>query len=303
MVGGITEVIKMSKDQLAKNIKSLRTAYGETQLELALSIGIESPNAIANYEKGERSPKPEIRKKVASHFRVTEDELLHTDLSNLRFSPNAFNDKENMVEMTLLMFPVLSSEDALKNNSFHKAYDAHMRAIESMKAGKEYSETDVDICFDLYSDAAEKDDIPEAAANLLWWLLIFEISMKNQWMLKIAKGLDNSSGKSNELLKSYYLRDMSEDAADSEAPEIEQSEMDDFDEAIKEILKEIKQDSCLSSLADYYLALRYSLGCINNELTEDMNRAIGNEMMWAFAELGNVYAKRFILKGIENNKK
>ena len=289
----------MSKDQLAKNIKSLRTAYGETQFELAMSIGIESPNAIANYEKGERSPKPEIRKKIASHFRITEDELLHTDFSNLRFSPNAFNDKEKMVEMTLLMFPVLSSEDALKNNSFHKAYDAHMRAIESMKTEKEYSEDDVDICFDLYSDAAERDDIPEASANLLWWLLIYEISMKNQWMLKFAKALNNSSGKSSGLLKSYYLRDMSEDADDSDATEIEQSEMD----AIKKNLKKIKQDSRLSSLADYYLALRYSLGCINNELTKDMNRAIGNEMMWAFAELGNIYAKRFILKGIENNKK
>ena len=296
----------MSKDQLAKNIKSLRTAYGETQLELALSIGIKSPNAIANYEKGARSPKPEIRKKIALHFRITEDELLHADFSNLRFSPNAFDDKEKMLEMASLMLPVLSSEDALKNNSFRKAYDAHMRAIESMKVGKEYSEADVNICFDLYSDAAEKDDIPEASANLLWWLLICEISMKNQWMLKIAEALNNSSDKSSKLLKSYYLRDMSEDAADSEAPEIEQSEMGGFDEAITEILKELKQDGRLSDLADYYSALRYSFGCINNDLTEDMNQAIGNEMMLAFAELGNSYAKSFILNGlngIENNKK
>ena len=75
----------MSKDQLAKNIQSLRTAYGETQLELALSIGIESPNAIANYEKGARSPKLEIRKKMALHFRITEDELLHADFFKFSF--------------------------------------------------------------------------------------------------------------------------------------------------------------------------------------------------------------------------
>lgn len=293
----------MSKDQLAKNIKNLRTAYGETQLELATSIGIESPNTIANYEKGERSPKPEIRKKIASHFRVTEDELFHTDFSNLRFSSNAFNDKENMVEMTLLMFPVLSSEEAVKNNNFHKAYNAHMSAIEAMKAGKECSGDDVDICLNLYSDAAENDDIPEASANLLWWFLICEISMKNPWVLKIAKALDNSYVKSSDLLKFYYLRDMSEDAADLDDTEIEQREMNDLDEEIKEILIKLKQDSRFSSLADYYVALRYSLGCVNNELTEDMNRAIGNEMMRAFAELGNSYAKNFISMGIENNKK
>ncbi len=32
--------------------------------------------------------------------------------------------------------------------------------------------------------------------------------------------------------------------------------MDDFDEAIQEILKELKQNTKISSLADYYLALR-----------------------------------------------
>lgn len=41
----------MLKNQLGRNIKSLRTAYGETQLELALAVGLDSPNAIANYEK------------------------------------------------------------------------------------------------------------------------------------------------------------------------------------------------------------------------------------------------------------
>ena len=43
----------MLKNQLGRNIKSLRTAYGETQLELALAVGLDSPNAIANYEKGD----------------------------------------------------------------------------------------------------------------------------------------------------------------------------------------------------------------------------------------------------------
>ena len=70
--------------------------------------------------------------------------------------------------------------------------------------------------------------------------------------------------------------------------------MDDFDEAIQEILKELKQNTKISSLADYYLALRYSLGRVENELTVDMNRSIGNEMMLAFAEIGNYYAKYFL---------
>lgn len=46
-------------NRLGKNIKYLRTAYNESQLSLALDIGLDSPNAIANYEKGTRNPKPD----------------------------------------------------------------------------------------------------------------------------------------------------------------------------------------------------------------------------------------------------
>ena len=69
----------MLKNQLGRNIKSLRTAYGETQLELALAVGLDSPNAIANYEKGDRKPKSEIRSRIAAHFRITEEELANSD--------------------------------------------------------------------------------------------------------------------------------------------------------------------------------------------------------------------------------
>ena len=71
--------------QLAKNIKYLRTAFGESQLDLALVLGLESPNAIANYEKGIRNPKADIRRMISKHYRITEDELMYTDFSSLHF--------------------------------------------------------------------------------------------------------------------------------------------------------------------------------------------------------------------------
>ena len=69
------------------------------------------------------------------------------------------------------------------------------------------------------------------------------------------------------------------------------------------MLKELKKDAQYSSLADYYTALGYVLGCVNNELTEAMNTAVGAEMMWVFTRLGNEYAKKLILQGIENSRK
>ena len=68
-------------DRLSKNIKSLRKLMGESQEDLAYSIGLNSKSAIANWESGENRPSPENLKKIAAHYRVTVDQLLGGDLS------------------------------------------------------------------------------------------------------------------------------------------------------------------------------------------------------------------------------
>ena len=69
--------------RLGENINILLEFYGETQLELAHRIGLESPNTISNYITGIRKPKQIIRQKIAEHFRITEDELMYGDLTPL----------------------------------------------------------------------------------------------------------------------------------------------------------------------------------------------------------------------------
>ena len=39
----------MKQSLLANNIWTLRTAFGETQLDLALALGLNSSNTISNY--------------------------------------------------------------------------------------------------------------------------------------------------------------------------------------------------------------------------------------------------------------
>lgn len=68
---------------LSSNIKSLRRVYGEEQLDLANAIGLTIP-AVSNYERGERIPKRDIIARIAKHYRITEDELLYSDLSNMK---------------------------------------------------------------------------------------------------------------------------------------------------------------------------------------------------------------------------
>lgn len=290
----------VENNQFGKNIKYLRTAYGETQLDLALAVGLDSPNAIANYEKGERTPKPEIKKKIAAHYRITEDELVYSDFSGMKVSSSQLGNKQKMIEMTLLMCPVTCTEKAMEDSLFQKGYAAHMRALGAMKDGRTFANADYDMCIGAYSDSYDEYETPESLANILWWIVIFELSMKNQWMIDGAEALSDRRVSKKDFLKNFYLKDCSFPDEEKLLGDTELKDLEKISETVVELLRELKKNAQYSNLADYYIALRYILGCVDNELTEAMNKAVGSEMIWAFAQLGNKYAKKFILLGIEN---
>ena len=284
--------------QLAKNIKYLRTAFGESQLDLALVLGLESPNAIANYEKGIRNPKADIRRMISKHYRITEDELMYTDFSSLHFSNLQFDNKDKMMDLTLSMLPIMYSEKAMEDVQFKKGYTAHMNAIESMKEGHEINYADFEVCIDSYFDSSDSRKIPESLANILWWIVFFDIIVNNPKIIDGAKALQEKRVNNKDFLKLFYLMNKDDDEVYF-SEEYSQYELEDLNQIILELLKELKAYTEWSDLVDYYIALRYATGCINNEMTIEMNRAVGNEMMWTFMQIGNPHAKKFISKSME----
>ncbi|HEX3047211.1 MAG TPA: helix-turn-helix transcriptional regulator [Bacillota bacterium] len=61
---------------LAKRIKELREERGLTQEALSGDLGLSGKSAIANYEKGFRTPEYETLLKIADYFNVSTDYLL-----------------------------------------------------------------------------------------------------------------------------------------------------------------------------------------------------------------------------------
>ena len=282
----------MDDNQIGKNILALRKTFRETQMGLALAIGLSSPNTISNYEKGKRYPDPDIRKKIAAHYRITEDLLANSDLSQFELSEEILENNTYAAEMYKNMLPVVCTESAMKNNNFRTAFDLHQRAIEAINSGKEFAARDIEICMDNYKIAYDEGKLKEAAANMLWLFLQFEIGIKNPWIKDIGKGRRLSSDTAINLLKEHYLINMwSPDSLSSNVPPVNPETLE---ATILEIIKDLKSTSELSDLADYYLALRYIMNCVNNQKTEGMNRIIGSEMMSVFANMGNKYAKKYL---------
>ena len=73
----------------------------------------------------------------------------------------------------------------------------------------------------------------------------------------------------------------------------------DSQETIVGLIRILKASKEYADLADYYTALRYVIGMIANDYSDDLNKTIGMEMLISFAELGNKYVINY-LKAIKN---
>jgi transcriptional regulator with XRE-family HTH domain len=296
----------MSIDKTAKNIRSLRMAYGETLMELAYALGLNSPSAISNYEKGIRQPERDLLRKIASHYLITVDELVHSDFSKFNVISFPFDDKEKMKKVFATMFPIICTDDALDDPLFKKGYEAHMCIYKDIEAENESSDKDFDISIDAYIESYETNHTLESAANSLWYIFLSGMILKNPRMFDGAKKLKKQQIRKADFLKNFYLRNTDDDYIEED--EVEQKdELQEFlevsEEEIIKMLRGLKASPKWSDIADYYMAFRYFLCIVNNELSDDMNRAVGGEMMWAIAELGNTYAKKFLRASIEASKK
>ena len=73
----------MKKWNFRDNLLYLRAAYGETQDELARSLGDKAKATISQYESGTRKPNVRKLKKIAIHYNITVEELCYGDLGYL----------------------------------------------------------------------------------------------------------------------------------------------------------------------------------------------------------------------------
>ena len=105
-------------EKLGNNIRCLRVAYGETQEQLGDAIGVEK-NTVSSYEKGRTEPNKKILSLIAAHYMISVEELLSYDFSGMdkiTFNQNVFWEQIDVI------LPVTSSENAIKNEHFKKAY-------------------------------------------------------------------------------------------------------------------------------------------------------------------------------------
>lgn len=276
----------MDDNQLGRNIQHLRRIHGETLEELGKVI-ISAKSTVKGYENGSRKPDLEKMQLLAAHYNKSVDELLYTDLTGVDSMEMDLNSSAHMIELLNVIIPLFTSEEAMENKAFKKGYELSQNLLNSFAKAEILSGNTIVRIFEAYAEAVDTSESPEALANLMWtifvwWSQLYDtkelLSMQNRLLSK-------------KLGIKYYMH--LKDTTSKEIKEKRLGFITDVNDMINEILRTLKSELEWADLADYYLALRYVMGLVDTELSNEMNTAVGMQMMLSFMTLGNSYAFRF----------
>lgn len=281
---------------LGKNIRGLRKAFGETQLDLSLAIGV-VPAAISQYESGERIPERDSLLRIAKHYLVTENELLHGDYEHMpNMTKVPLHDNDYNTAMLSKLFPLVCTAESLENIKFKDAYDLHRSAIAQISNGEQPEYEKIELCMTLYK-AAANEGVEEGRANHLWWLMFwgFLISFATPRLMECLEILDASKITFKDIIDSW-LPSFDEEGSESEY-DTDQNRLEFLEENEVDIVVDIallRKSKEYSDLGDYYLSLRHKFSLLSNSQSAEMNSAVGSELLATFALMGNKYCKTFL---------
>jgi hypothetical protein len=227
-------------------------------------------------------------KTIANYYGKTIDELMYTDLTSLEKIDVQQSSLSSTVETFKKIMPLFYSEEAMNNSSFKKGYDLSQRILSAFASGETLRGTIITDVTEVFAQATDEIEAPEAIANLVWsifvwWSQIFDVKE----MLSLQNKLISKRINTMELSR----------AIKRVSPEVEskrQGFISDMDELLRGSIKSLKSDENWSDLGDYYLALRYTNGLVDTDLSVEMNVTMGIQLMIAYAQLDNKYAKMFL---------
>jgi transcriptional regulator with XRE-family HTH domain len=273
-------------NQLGRNIKHLREMHAETLDELGAVIHC-AKSTVKGYENGSRKPDLQTLQDIASHYNKPVDELLHTDLTGLGELTLDMNSISGMLDLINVMLPLYCSEAAMKNDNFKKGYELSQRLLDGFAKAEILPGNMIVRIFEAYLNAADESEEPVAFANIMWCIFV--------WWTQIYDTDQILSLQNKQLSKKLTFKDYMKlrDTESSEIKEKRKAFVSDFEEVITGVLKALKTDLEWSDLADYYLALRYIVGMVDTDLSNEMNSSVGMQMMLSFMTLGNDHAFKF----------
>ena len=283
---------------LSSNIKNLRRVYGEEQVDLANAIGLTIP-AVSNYERGERVPKRDIIARIAKHYRITEDELLYCDLSNMKtIADRPFYDPIFSSKALDILFPLMNNPRALENENFKQAYSVHTKYLELIRHEAplpESVEEDIPRCLELYKKSRDEGVVEGAANHLSVVMMMGALSyFATSFLLEDPEYFRKKGRTMKDYLHNGFLPSF-DDSSDetTDAPQVNKRKfLDEYEAQILIDIYHLKHSPQYVDLGDYYFALRYMFDLCSNSQSSEQNTAVGAELMNVYSVMKNPFAQK-----------
>lgn len=279
----------MSK--IAKNIRDIRKAHGETQSDLAEAINV-SEKAVGNYETGIRQPDMQTIQTIAEHYGFPVDRLLNEDFSQMDFKLSTLT-WEKAMDVMAVQFPIICTDKAMQDPNFAEGYRRTQEIWSNVKEGQAgIMRSFIESAFQKYEDAIiDNNELVEAVANTLWLTFLVYALMPDEHSVKMGEAVLFGKSLKKDFVKSYVLKDAN--PISKENAENKRAYVADSQETVIALIRILKESDEYADLADYYMALRYVIGMVANDYSDDLNKTIGMEMLLSFAELGNRHVIRY----------
>lgn len=280
----------MKKIYFKSNLKHLIKIYKDTQENLAFSLGYNSISTISNWfnKDDDYIPSNSIIENICSRYSINKDLLLYEDLTPIK-TPFLFDlPDEILIEFSSFLLPLVEPKDD-DSEFFKKGYMKQRELLSKTKVGAEISQLFCEY-MDLYANACEKDDSYSALANTLSSLVLIRFNILNKNKINgILKYKSNKISKKN-LAMNYFLDANNIDYDDDS---FDQTDVEEMDKAIMEIISELKKQPDFQQIADFYLAIRYKLNIANNDLSIVTSEVIFENLLLDLIHLENIYAINF----------
>lgn len=195
----------MSK--IAKNIRDIRKAHGETQSDLAEAINV-SEKAVGNYETGTRQPDMQTIQAIAEHYGFPVDRLLNEDFSQMDFKLSTLT-WEKAMDVMAVQFPIICTDNAMQDPNFAEGYRRTQEIWSKVKEGQAgIMRSFIESAFQKYEDAIiDNNNLVEAVANTLWLTFLVYALMPDEHSAKMGEAVLFGKSLKKDFVKNYVLKD------------------------------------------------------------------------------------------------
>ena len=291
--------MSQSIHKLGTNIKMIREAYGESQLDLAHAIGFDSAGTISMLESGQRGRNRfDVIAKIAQHYNISEGYLIYQDLARgdvilTDFISLPIDNPDRIRILFSAALPIAYSKKALNIPEFNRTIRIHREAEEQMTRSLQFQKGLCSECLEAYGQCHKKTHLPEAAANSLWWILVYGLFHCYPRFFQGLQKLEHHSISKTVFYKDWYLSDCIEES-EHQLRMLKQEFQHTYEKLIHDLLTSLYKDPAGYPFAEYYYALIYLTGLSITSWRIAESRLIGSNMVSALSALGNQHAKNFV---------